>query len=85
MLLDNRRYLSAIFTDTTIGTILPLFSILKAGRVILIDGDGNLMKEVDETENIAVVLLPYADKAIRQFNSIFGGYEIMITDEPCKK
>lgn len=85
MLLDNRRYLSAIFTDTTIGTILPLFPILKAGRVILMDGDGNLMKEVDETENIAAVLLPYADKAIRQFNSIFGGYEIMIADESCEK
>ena len=60
------------------GMTLP---ILKAGRVILIDGDGNLMKEVDETKNIAVVLLPYAEKVIRQFNSIIGGYEIMIADE----
>ena len=78
MLLDNRRYLSVIFTDTTLGTILPLFSILKAGRVMIIDGDGNLMKEVDEAENIAISLLPYADKVIKQFSSIIGGYEIMI-------
>lgn len=74
----RHKNFSDIFTGKTIDTIIPLFSILKSGRITIIDASANLIKEIEETADVTKALLPYAKKVIKQFDSVIGGYEIII-------
>lgn len=74
----RHKNFSDIFTGKTIDTIIPLFSILKSGRITIIDASANLIKEIEETADVTKALLPYAKKVITQFDSVIGGYEIII-------
>lgn len=82
----RHKNFSDIFTGKTIDTIIPLFSILKSGRITIIDASANLIKEIEETADVTKALLPYAKKVIKQFDSVIGGYEIIIAvDESSDK